>query len=1054
MKIIKWISENILFVISLFLLAFIPLFPKIPLLDIQHTWVYVRAEDFVVAFALLVWVILFLRKKVTLKTPLTLPIMLFWIIGGIATLHGVLLIFPMLSDAFSNVALLSYLRRIEYMSLFFIAFSGMKSKKFLPYVIATIVIVLLAISGYGFGQRFLGFPAFLTMNEEFAKGVPIQLSALSRIPSTFAGHYDLAAYLVLIIPIVISLFFGFKNLFVKLLLLGAACLGFVLLFLTVSRVSFFVLLVSLVVLLFLQKKRVAIISLFALTVVLLILSPRLIERFGSTVTEANVLVDATTGEAIGHIKEVPSSNFSNRLILTRGLADDEVLSASSSAVLANELLPLNVFLLEEANIPTGESLPQGTGYINLALSPVLGKIDKYIFDKTSSDSVKSLPVHLIVGNYVIKRALTYDLSFTTRFQGEWPRTIEAFKKNILIGSGYGAVSLAVDNNYLRILGETGLLGFIAFMIIFITAGTYIKKILSKVESPIVRSFVFGFIAGTCGLMLNAVLIDVFEASKVAFTYWTLMGIVIGTMYLYKTGEVNIMLELKKVFTSTYAIVIYLLLLMIALFSSVYNSFFTGDDFTWLRWVSECSKNGAQQCGSIINNMLYYFIHSDGFFYRPGTKIYFLLMNSAFWLNPTVYHIVSISLHFLVAVLIFLITKRIFKNYFLATLCGAFFIILSGSSEAIYWISSTGFLFNAMFVLLGLLFFIYWKEKKHLIFFILSLISITLSLLFHELGIVSSLFIIAYDMVYGGKQKINGFSRKFYYPILLFPIIPYLILRYTAQSHWFNGDYSYNLIKLPFNVVGNIIGYIGLSLVGPSSLSMYEKLRDFSRTHIALSIFASAVLLILIVFLVRMLMKKLKLEDRKIVIIGSLFFIIALLPFLGLGNITSRYSYLSSVGFVILLVFVFDKVHRYLVEASGRQIGTVTMIVIVLIFSMVNIFQMQKIQDDWKSAGEKARRLLISMNDAYIGAWTKDSVQFYFVNVPIRHGEAWVFPVGLKDAVWFAFQNDKIAVHQVPSLDDAYSAVHNPLKDIVFLFDEGGGVVQKIKPIIPPTVQIK
>ena len=39
------------------------------------------------------------------------------------------------------------------------------------------------------------------MNEEFAKGIPIKLSQLSRVPSTFAGHYDLAAYLVLMIPI-------------------------------------------------------------------------------------------------------------------------------------------------------------------------------------------------------------------------------------------------------------------------------------------------------------------------------------------------------------------------------------------------------------------------------------------------------------------------------------------------------------------------------------------------------------------------------------------------------------------------------------------------------------------------------------------------------------------------------------------------------------------------------------------------------------------------------------------------------------------------------------
>jgi len=170
-----------------------------------------------------------LFRKVTLKTPLTIPILLFWLIGGFSTLHGVLLIFPTIPSVFSNVAFLSLLRRMEYLSVFFVAFAAMKDKKALLYIVWTQAIVLLLIVGYGFGQKFLSFPAFLTMNEEFAKGVPIHLSSLSRVPSTFAGHYDLAAYLVLVIPIMISLVFGFKNFFTKLFFLLTSILGFILL---------------------------------------------------------------------------------------------------------------------------------------------------------------------------------------------------------------------------------------------------------------------------------------------------------------------------------------------------------------------------------------------------------------------------------------------------------------------------------------------------------------------------------------------------------------------------------------------------------------------------------------------------------------------------------------------------------------------------------------------------------------------------------------------------------------------------------------------------------
>src|SRR3989344_6903836 len=255
MKFIRWIWNNFFFSFTIFLLAFIPLYPKLPLLDVVNTWVYVRAEDFVIALAVLMWVALLILRKVSLKTPLTVPILVFWIIGGLATLHGVLLIFPTISDVFSNVAILSFFRRIEYIFLFFIAFAGIKDKKFMNHVIYVLAFIVIAISLYGFGQKSLGFPAYLTMNEEFAKGIPIRLSEFGRVTSTFAGHYDLAAYLVLVIPILVSVaIFGLKNWLGKILLLVSAILGCYLLPMTVSRVSIAVLALSIVVLLFLQSK--------------------------------------------------------------------------------------------------------------------------------------------------------------------------------------------------------------------------------------------------------------------------------------------------------------------------------------------------------------------------------------------------------------------------------------------------------------------------------------------------------------------------------------------------------------------------------------------------------------------------------------------------------------------------------------------------------------------------------------------------------------------------------------------------------------------------------
>jgi protein O-mannosyl-transferase len=1032
MKILKWISNNILSVFTIFLLAFIPLYPKIPLVDIQHTWVYIRFEDFAVVAAIITWIVLLLLRKVTLKTPLTIPILFFWVIGGLATLHGVMLLFPTLSGLFSNVALLSFLRRIEYIFLFFIAFAGIKDKKSIVHVAVTLSIVLLLVAGYGFGQKYLGFPAFLTMNEEFAKGIPIQLSALSRVPSTFAGQYDLAAYLVLVIPILVSLAFGFKNILFKIFLFITSSLGFVLLFMTVSRISFFALLLSLLILLILQRKKLIIISLLVLTAILLIFSPSLLQRFKSTVSEVDVLVDAGTGGAIGQVKQVPTEYFKDKVVKIP-VSNADTLKATASAILPYSLIPPVASLVIEANNSTGETLPQGTSYVNLPLSPVIKKVNQYYFQKLITKSgVESEELSVLYGDFLIKKARAYDLSFTTRFQGEWPNTFSAFKRNILLGSGYGSVSLAVDNDYLRILGESGLLGIIAFLSIFITAGIYIKKLLPKVDSPIAKSFIIGFVAGSFGLGINASLIDVFEASKIAFTYWLLMGTVIGTLYLYGKEEIDVFKEFKKVVASPVAVIIYILISVVVIFSPIYSNYFTGDDFTWLRWASNC-------CSNVVN----YFTQANGFFYRPGTKLYFSIMYSAFWLNQTMYHFVSIFLQFAVSSFLFLVLKKILKNYLLSITCVALFIILSVHHEDVLWISSTGFLFNALFALTGLLSFIYYKEKKKIIYFVISLISIIFSLFFHEMGVIVPLLIILYDYIFEEKSK-GGLSGKINYLILLSPIVPYLELRFLASSHWLSGDYSYNLFKLPYNILGNSIGYLSLDLFGPQSLSFYEILRNSLKSHILIALPLFLLVIFGFIMICKVVMRRLEESDQKIVVFGFWFFIIALLPFLGLGNITSRYSYLSSIGFVIIVAVFLKQTYIYIASNSSKYIGVACIVIIMTVYFMVQLFGLQKLHSDWRSAGDESQRLLVSVEEHSQDSWIAQKTQFYFVNPPIKNGEAWVWPVGLQDAIWFTFKNPNLIVYIASNANSAFDQATGSSNAHVFVFDALGNVDELVR----------
>ena len=127
-KILSFLSDHALFLVTLFLLVFIPLYPKLPILDIKHTWVYIRIEDFLMAVFWILFFVQMIRKKATLKTPLSYPILAFLGVGALATLHGVLFLFPTLTGVFPQLAVLYWLRHVEYLSVFFIAFSAMRKK--------------------------------------------------------------------------------------------------------------------------------------------------------------------------------------------------------------------------------------------------------------------------------------------------------------------------------------------------------------------------------------------------------------------------------------------------------------------------------------------------------------------------------------------------------------------------------------------------------------------------------------------------------------------------------------------------------------------------------------------------------------------------------------------------------------------------------------------------------------------------------------------------------------------------------------------------------------
>jgi len=472
-KRLKSAKTNWLALAVMLLLVFVPLYPKFPLFNIPGTYVAVRVEDLLVLGVVLFWLALELKNGFpVLRDRVSRLILLYLGIGALSLVSALLITETRALSP--HIALLHWIRRIEYMSLFFVAFASVKEIRNVKSYGLTIFIATIGVIIYGLGQKFLAWPVVSTMNREFSKGLLLQLTEWARVNSTFAGHYDLAAYLVMILALTIGLIVGLKN---KIGKIAVGLIGFFslyLLVLTASRVSFVAYLIAILFVLLGLRKYWWIGPVLALSLTLMFLSADFVQRYAQTFN-------------------LDLSAISGRLRLFEKAEEVEIVQAPVVAE------PEKVEVRLQRRSPSPKPTPK---------------------EATPAAEVWKPTTEIAV-----------EYSSRIRFDVEWPRSIRAFRKNPLLGTGYSSVTLATDNDYLRTLAETGLLGFIAFWLIFLEIGRRVILFFQKEKAGFAKAMVIALSGAAIGLFANAVFIDVFEASKVAFVFWLLMGILVGLMKL-------------------------------------------------------------------------------------------------------------------------------------------------------------------------------------------------------------------------------------------------------------------------------------------------------------------------------------------------------------------------------------------------------------------------------------------------------------------------------------------------------------------------------------------
>lgn len=469
--------------------VFIPLYPKFPLAEVSGTYVAIRLEDVLLLLLVLLWGIVNIgRVKKILNLTITKSLLLFWFIGFVSVLSGIILT----GTVSPNLGFLHFLRRVEYMLPFLVAATTIQNAKQAKVFVYTMFATAAIVALYGFGQIYLEFPVISTTNREFSKGQILTLTPGARPNSTFAGHYDLAAYLSIVLVFAGTMFFFYKSLKEKAFVVGTSLISFALLGFTAARISFVATILGVAFSFLLMKKKFLIVLLIVASVVAVAAIPQLRHRLVATLT-VNILEG-------GGPKYEPSPNTVNEFTPLVKTVGDGTTSGS----------------LKSRTATTEADLKEAT-------------------PSTQSAWDKPFPADIAPGEPTNITELGVYRSFNIRYDVEWPRAIRAFLKNPILGTGYSSLTIATDNDYLRALGETGLLGFISFALVFFVIIKKFFKALAKTEG-FEKSFIIGALCCILATLTTSVFIDILEASKIAIIFWIILGIAWGIAQRYENNN--------------------------------------------------------------------------------------------------------------------------------------------------------------------------------------------------------------------------------------------------------------------------------------------------------------------------------------------------------------------------------------------------------------------------------------------------------------------------------------------------------------------------------------
>jgi O-antigen ligase len=118
-----------------------------------------------------------------------------------------------------------------------------------------------------------------------------------------------------------------------------------------------------------------------------------------------------------------------------------------------------------------------------------------------------------------------DTSTSTRIQG-WNDVLRDWRRKPIFGYGVTGYRF-VDAQYMRVLIETGITGFAAFIMLLYSIFRLLLRHMRSMPDPFEAGLCYGAFAGFVGLLIHAVGTNTFIIVRIMEPFWFIMGIIVS-----------------------------------------------------------------------------------------------------------------------------------------------------------------------------------------------------------------------------------------------------------------------------------------------------------------------------------------------------------------------------------------------------------------------------------------------------------------------------------------------------------------------------------------------